>query len=47
MKKKENLGKNLIILGDKMKMGFDLAKIRTLREAHIIWKNLPHGFEVY
>ena len=23
------------------------GKVRTFWEAHIIWKNLPHGFDVY
>ena len=25
----------------------DLFKVRTFWEAHKIWKNLPHGFDVY
>ena len=24
-----------------------LVKVWTFWEAHIIWKNLPHGFDVY
>ena len=34
---------DLILIG--IKKIFEALKVRTFWEAHIVWKNLPHGFD--